>query len=107
MPDPDTPDIVSEIDRTRSAVVNVLVAVAAGIAASGWLLRGREIIQAPPGGTDRAHQVAMTALLGLVAIGYATLRIGSGRTGEGRSRVAVAIVGALAIPLGLAHGWYV
>ena len=94
-----------ETVRARSAVVNVLVAVAAGIAASGGLLRGREIVDAPPGGTVLAHRVAMATLLGLVAVGYATLRVGSGRSA--RFRIATAIVGALAVPLGLAHGWWV
>lgn len=107
MPEPEGPETPSGIDRARSAVLNVLVAAAAGIAASGWLLRSREIAEAPPGGTVPAHRLAMTLLVGLVAIGYATIRIGSGRADEGRFRVAAAIVGAMAIPLGLAHGWFV
>ena len=94
-----------EFDRTRSGVVNVLVAVAAGVAASGWLLRDREIVAAPAGGTLQAHRVAMAVLIGLVAVGYATLRADSGRSG--RFRVAAAAVGAMAVPLGLAHGWLV
>ncbi|WP_435018333.1 hypothetical protein TA3x_000298 [Tundrisphaera sp. TA3] len=92
----------SEIDRTRSAVLNILVAASAGIAASGWLLRDREITEAPPGGTLQAHRLAMLLLLGLVAIAYATLR-----AGPGKFRVIAAAVAALAVPLGLAHGWYV
>lgn len=102
MPDALTLD---EADRTRSAVIRALTASAAGIAASGLALRNREIAVAPPGGTLSAHRLAMVVLLALVAAGYLALR--SDRGGPGRLRVAAAWIGFLAIPLGLAHGWWV
>lgn len=98
-------DPMFELERTRTGVVNTLIAAAAGVAVSGYVLRGREILEAPPGGTLRAHRLAMLVLLGLVAVSYATLR--ADRSGRGRLRVIAAAVGALAVPLGLAHGWWV
>ena len=44
------------LERTRSAVLNVLVVVGAGIAASGWVLGRHDPDAAPPlgPGADRA-----------------------------------------------------
>jgi hypothetical protein len=105
------------LDRTRSAVLNVLVAVGAGIAASGWALGHHEPDAVLPWGTVKTARASMAALVVLVALSYAILRVGSGREALKdptrrasrffRARVLAAIVGALAVPLGFAHGWLV
>ncbi len=105
------------LDRTRSAVLNVLVAIGAGIAASGWALGQHEPDAVLPWSPVTTGRASMVALVGLVALSYATLRISSGREALKdpgrrasrffRGRVAAAIVGGLAVPLGFAHGWFV
>ena len=111
------PVTVDCLVRTRSAVLNVLVFVGAGIAVSGWGLRRRQAGQAPPWGRDLplTQREAIVALVGMIALAYMTLRVGSSRTYLRapatrrerflRSRVAAAIVAACAIPLGFVAGW--
>lgn len=102
------------LHRTRSAVLNVLVAISAGIAASGLALRGRErgALLWPE---LNAQRVAHGLLLVLIAASVIIRRALASRTAlrppETRARrfywahVASAAVGALAIPLGYAYAW--
>jgi len=108
-------EAVACLVRTRSAVLNVLVFVGAGIAVSGWGLGRHQVGEAPPWGFTLTHRGAITGLMGLIALAYLILRVGSGREALRdpnrrasrflRARVAAAIVGALAIPLGFVAGW--
>jgi hypothetical protein len=118
VPDPDRdPPTVACLERTRSAVLNVLVVVGAGIAASGWVLGHHDPVAALPWGTAKTRQVALAVLVGLVALAFATLRVIAGRESLRppghrasrffRGRVAAASIAALAIPLGFAYGWFV
>jgi hypothetical protein len=104
------------LDRTRSAVVNVLVAVSAGIAATGLLLRWRDrgaLFRAQ----GLARQVMLGALFVLVVASFLCRRILARRSSLRdpssrcarflRAHVLAASVGALAIPLGLVYGWTV
>jgi len=110
--DPATVDCLA---RTRSAVLNVLLFIGAGIAVSGYLLGRHRLGQPPLLGLNLTRRGAMAGLLGLILLAYLILRVGSGRSllrdpsrraaRFFRARVAVAIVGALAIPLGFAAGW--
>ena len=111
------PETVDCLVRTRSAVLNVLVFVGAGIAVSGWGLRQRQAGRLAPWGWDLplTQQGAMAVLVGLIALAYVVLRVGSNRellrdpARRGgrffRSRVAAAVVAASAIPLGFVAGW--
>ncbi len=109
------PATVACLERTRSDVLNVLVAVGAGIAASGWILGRHRPDGPPPWGMPRTQRLATLAVVAMVALGYLVLRVGSGRlalldpaTRASRfrgARVATAAVGALAVPLGFAYGW--
>jgi hypothetical protein len=104
------------LERTRSAVVNVLVAVAAGIAVTGVLLRWRDrgaLFRAQ----DGPRQGMLGFLLVLVVASYGSRRILARRSVLRdpahrcarllRAHVLAAIVGALAIPLGFVYGWTV
>jgi hypothetical protein len=110
------PPAVACLAKTRSAVLNILVAVGAGIAVSGLVLRWRDrhaLHRAP----DLARQGMLGALLVLVVASYLIRRIAARRSAlrapEGRCRrfywahVLAALMGAVAIPLGLAYGWTV
>ena len=111
------PETVACLVRTRSAVLNVLVFVGAGIAVSGWGLRQRRAGLLPAWDWDLplTQRGAMAALVGLIALAYVLLRIGANRellrdpARRGgrffRSRVAAAILAASAIPLGFVAGW--
>jgi hypothetical protein len=104
------------LERTRSAVLNILVADGIGIAASGLLLRWRDrgaLFRAP----DVARQAMLGGLFAVVVASYlcrrflarrSVLRDPAGRARHFfRAHVASAALGALAIPLGLAYGWTV
>src|SRR3954449_9297846 len=67
------------LERTRSAVLNVLVAVGAGIAASGWILGRHDPDAVLPWGPDRTRRALMAALVVLGGFAYVLLRVGSGR----------------------------
>jgi hypothetical protein len=116
--DPDRPaPVVACLERTRSAVLNVLVVVGAGIAASGWVLGHHDPDAVLPWGLLKTRQMALGVLVGLVAVAYAILRIVAGRDALRdparraskfyKGRVAASSVAALAIPLGFAYGWFV
>ncbi|MGE3820834.1 MAG: hypothetical protein AB7I30_15580 [Isosphaeraceae bacterium] len=104
------------LERTRSAVLNVLIAVGLGIATTGLLIRWRDgwaAIRA----SDTVGRGLLGTLAGLLVLSVVIRRIGAGReslrdpaTRARRfliSHVASASVGALAVPLGLAYGWFV
>lgn len=100
------------INRTRSAVLNVLVAVGFGIAASGLLLRNRESRNLAPVG-----RWLLAGLFMIAVMSYATRRVlarrivleaPESRAGRFfRAHVLSAAVAALAVPLGFVHGWLV
>jgi hypothetical protein len=104
------------LERTRSAVLNVLVGVGAAIALGGWLLRGRAEAgrPVPPRGL---HEVLMIALVALAASSYALRRLLARRAARldpgrrepafFRAHVLPAAIAALAAPLGIAYGWWV
>jgi hypothetical protein len=103
--------------KTRSAVLNVLVATGLMIAVSGWLLRLRAgAFDRPAQPTRLLHQGLMTALAVVAASSYlarrllgrrAALRDPSRRARTFfRAHVLPALIAALAAPLGLAYGWF-
>jgi hypothetical protein len=104
------------LDRTRSAVLNVLVAVGAGIAVSGWVL-GRLDRGALLWDPVMARRLSIIVVVALLLASRIVLRTGSGRAALKdpatrasrfeRSHLIAAIVGALAVPLGFAYGWAV
>ncbi|QEH33884.1 hypothetical protein OJF2_24160 [Aquisphaera giovannonii] len=102
--------------RTRSAVLNVLIGVALVVAGSGLLLRTRPA-GARPDLASKLNQALLAALFVLFAFSTLLRRVlgRRARLDDPRSRwarfywghVLPALVGALAAPLGLAHGWLV
>ncbi|HEV3163076.1 MAG TPA: hypothetical protein VGZ22_03465 [Isosphaeraceae bacterium] len=108
------PAAVRCLERTRSAVLNVLVVVAAGIAGSGIVLgrRDRGVLLWPERTTQRATHAA---LLLLIVASFMVRRVLGSRSALRdpdtrcvqfyRAHVIGAIVGALAVPLGFAYGW--
>ncbi len=106
----------NELARTRNAVVNVLVGIAAMIALSGWLIRLRA--QGPvPRPSPGWHDALMLGLLATSVASYlirrrwtrwATSLSTVARPPDfHRSHVAAAVVGALGVPIGLVYGWFV
>lgn len=105
------------IERTRSAVLNVLVVAGGGIAASGWALGRHEPEGALPWGLLTTRRASHVALIVLVALAYLVLRVFAGRERLGdpatrasrffRGRMASATIAALTVPLGFAHGWLI
>jgi hypothetical protein len=104
------------LERTRSAVLNVLVAVGTSIAASGFLLRWHDrwaVLRGP----DRLGRGLIVALVGVVVASYLTRRVVADRSALRdpsrrlrrfhRGHVLSAIVAACAVPLGLAYGWFI
>src|SRR5262245_59101951 len=103
-------------ERTRSAVLNLLVGVGLGIAVGGFVLGPRE-----RGSTDwprdSARRWFLGALMGTVALSFVTRRVGSLRSvlrdPDSRSprffwsHVAAAALGLLAVLLGLVYGYAV
>ena len=104
------------LERTRSAVLNVLVGVGLTIAIGGWLLRGRAEA-GPPSKPQRLHEVLMAALIVLAVASYLVRRTARRRvaaTDPGdrqatfyRSHVMAASIAALAAPLGIVYGWWI
>lgn len=109
------PEAVDCLVRTRSAVLNVLVFVGAGIAVSGWGLGRHQVGDNPLWGLNVTRRGSMVGLLALIALAYLVNRIGTGREALRdpsrrasrflRARVVAAIIGASAIPLGFVAGW--
>jgi hypothetical protein len=104
------------LERTRSAVLNVLVVVGLGIAASGVLLRWRDRWAAARG-PEWLRRALLGALLAVVVVSYVTRRVLAGRellrdpaarlARFHRGHLLAAVVAALAVPLGLAYGWFI
>ncbi len=101
--------------RTRSHVLNVLVAVGLAIAVSGWLLRARARAWQPRQASSLS-EVLYIALGVLTAASYVARRMlqaRASRVGQGSdsqfywSHVGPAAAAALAVPLGFAYGWLV
>jgi hypothetical protein len=102
--------------RTRSAVLNVLIGVALVVACSGLILRSRPE-GAWPGVAGKLNQSMLAALFVLFAVSTLFRRslCRRARLHDPRSRwprfywghVIPALVGAVAAPLGLLHGWLV
>src|SRR5438045_2751705 len=89
-PPPGEPVWEACFQRTRSAVLNVLVGVGLTIAVGGWLLRGPAGAErpAPPRGL---HDVLMLALIGLAIVSYVLRRVlvrRAARLDPGRRRSA-------------------
>jgi hypothetical protein len=104
------------LDRTRSAVLNVLVGIGLFIAVSGWLLRSRALTD-PPRGSRSLHEGLTIGLVILSLASFLTRRTLGRRASlddpvrRGSrffwSRVLPALIAALAAPLGLVYGWLV
>jgi len=99
------------LERTRTAVLNVLIAVGVCIALSGGLLRFRAEDR-EASASRNLHQELMASLIVISVISYATRRILSQRTLHGKpapreSLFYWSIIAALAAPLGLVYGWWV
>jgi hypothetical protein len=110
------PAALACLQRTRNAVLNILVAVGVGIALSGLVLRWRDrsaLSRAP----EWVGQALLGGLLVLVVTSYLCVRLGARRSSLrdpahrglrfSRAHQRAALVGALAIPLGLVYGWMV
>ena len=119
--DPDSTSLESSqrarrcLERTRSHVLNVLVAVGLSIAISGWLLRTRAQAWQPQPASSLSN-VLYGALIVLTVATYVARRALSarvsrdGQASDSRfywSHVAPAAAAAVAVPLGLAYGWLV
>jgi hypothetical protein len=104
------------LERTRSAVLNVLIGIGAGITISGLVLRWRDrgaIWRAP----EELRQALLTGLFVLVVASYLTRRVGASRARLQdpnhrasrfyRAHLISALLGSLAILLGLCYGWWV
>jgi MFS family permease len=104
------------LDRTRSAVLNVLMVIGAGIAISSLILRWRDrgaIWRAP----DELGQGLLAGLFLLVVTSFITRRAGASRSRlhDPRRRasrfywahLSSAVIGSLAILLGLCYGWWI
>lgn len=102
------------LEQTRTAVLNVLVIVGAGIALSGWVL-GRQDSGAKLWSPVLAQRWAHGALFGLIGISLIVRRVVGSRSAlrpperrAGRfywAHTLGAAIGALAVPLGFGYGW--
>src|SRR5262245_22854620 len=105
------------LSRTRSAVLNVLVAIGIMIAVSGGVLRLRAAGEMAARPSALVHRLFMTALVVLGVASYLSRRVMGRRPALAdpsrrerqffRSHVVPALLAAAAAPLGLACGWLV
>jgi hypothetical protein len=104
------------LQRTRSGVLNVLVVVGVVVALTGLLLRGRAdgaLLPVP----DGLKQVLLGGLIAIFVVSTIMRRALGSRARlrdpavRGprffQAHVLPAAIGALAAPLGLAHGWLI
>jgi hypothetical protein len=104
------------LEKTRAAVLNVMVLAGFGIAVSGLLLRWRDrgaLWRASEG----VRQGLLVALFVLLVASYAVRRVGTSRSALRdpgrrcrrffRAHVLSAVLGALAVPAGLVYGWLI
>jgi hypothetical protein len=104
------------LERTRSAVLNVLVAVGLMIAVSGWLLRGRAGAERPHASRAPRYQL-MFGVIALTVASYTLRRVMGRRSALSQSQnpesrffwshVLSAVIASLGVPLGLAYGWLI
>jgi hypothetical protein len=104
------------LDRTRGAVLNVLLAIGLSIAISGWALRSHAVHKEDIG-SKSLHVKLMIGLVVLAILSFLSRRLLGRRvrlkdpgTRAPRffwSHLLPAVVAALAAPLGLLHGWLV
>jgi hypothetical protein len=104
------------LERTRTAVLNVLIAVGSVIAVSGGVLRIRAASQQPPATSGLRRGLSATLIV-IAVFSYVTRRMMASHLGYDQaatsqsrfywSHVAPAIIAALAAPLGLVYGWWV
>jgi hypothetical protein len=104
------------LERTRSAVLNVLTVAGIGIAVTGFILRGRTR-GAWGQGAGRLGSFLMMALFAIVVASYVVRRMIGSRAALAdpsrrakrfhRAHVASALVAAVAVPVGFVHGWFV
>jgi hypothetical protein len=112
---PLSPHALACLDRTRSAVLNVLMAAGLGIAISGWLLRWHERRALFPGAHPQLRQGLIVGLFGVAVASYVVRRVMTRRGALHdpkqraarfyRGHVLAAVLAALAVPLGLVYGW--
>jgi hypothetical protein len=105
------------LEKTRGAVLNILVASGLLIAISGGLLRWRTLDKEGGIRSNSLHERLMIALVALAVVSFLTrrllgtrVRLKDGSTRTSRffwSHFVSALVAALAVPLGLVHGWLV
>jgi uncharacterized membrane protein YfcA len=104
------------LDRTRTAVLNLMVVTGLFIAISGGLLRWRAVHEKGIG-SKFLHEKLMIGLLALAVVSFLSRRL-LGRRGRLKdpetrasrffwSHFLPALVAALAAPLGLLHGWLI
>jgi uncharacterized membrane protein YidH (DUF202 family) len=119
-PDEPPPDAQGElravVDRTRSAVLNVLVGAGVGIAASGLLLRGRDT-GATRWPKEPARYAAFALLFALIVASVAARRLLTApkalrEPGQRVQRyywghLAGALIGALAVVVGFVYAYAV
>ena len=104
------------VERTRSMVLNVMILTGLGIASSGFLLRWRDS-WAESRAPRQTGPWLLIALCVVVAASHLSRRWICGRSSLNdpatrfgrfvRGHVVSALIGALAIPLGMVYGWFV
>jgi hypothetical protein len=105
------------LEKTRGAVLNVLVASGLLIAISGGLLRWRTLDNEGGIRSNSLHERLMIALVAVAVVSFLTrrllgtrVRLNDESTRASRffwSHFVSALVAAQAVPLGLVHGWLV
>jgi hypothetical protein len=105
------------LEKTRGAVLNILVASGLLIAISGGLLRWRTLDNEGGIRSNSLHERLMIALVAFAVVSFLTrrlvgtrVRLKDGSTRASRffwSHFVSALVAAQAVPLGWVHGWLV
>ena len=113
---PADPEWTVCLERTRRAVLNILVAVGATIALGGWLLRGRAAAQGPPAHPVRLPMMMLSLIL-LAVASYLTRRLARRHAAKIKpgarqalfywSHVDSAAVAIFVAALGIFCGWFI